>query len=46
MKRILLLAALFAALGAEAQLPAEIRLDKRSCGPATANGPGRRAASR
>ena len=33
MKRILLLAALFAALGAEAQLPAEIRLDKRSLRP-------------
>lgn len=33
MKRILLLAALFAALGVEAQLPAEIRLDKRSLRP-------------
>ena len=33
MKRILLLAALFAVLGAEAQLPAEIRLDKRSLRP-------------
>ena len=44
MKRILFAAALFAALDAAAQLPAEIRIDKRSLRPTTANGRNLRAA--